>query len=454
MIKGKTKIELFDAKTGQRQYVHESSNMVTNAVNQLTNIMASTNQLLDERVFPISQKALGGIMLFDGDVEENVNNVFFPTNVHLTGYAGRVEGKGTLRGTYNTVESKETENSFVSVWDFDTSQANGNIKSVCLTSELSGESPLSYFLMVINQSIYNGQIAPSDLWYFIRYEGEYAIMFKIVNNVATFVKTRIPLLHHKVNDYAKHVPLKYETLFEVSTNTDPVLANYADDCRYYYDNGDGYIYVIKNKDTSSGDGILSYFTINYGDGSYNASAPQRVVVPGALFNGGFGCVNNGKYYVVASNAKGIYCINLKNTNDVSYTRVVREDADGGQNDRIGQLFTVCIPGGGVLFTIQYYTITSEPEVRCCILYEDGTVIAEDYAAPQQIVSVISNRYNAFNYNCYPYGIAQLQSRRDLKNYCFPSYYSSYLGTINNLPNMIQKNSTQTMKITYTLTDAE
>ena len=84
------------------------------------------------------------------------------------------------------------------------------------------------------------------------------------------------------------------------------------------------------------------------------------------------------------------------------------------------------------------------------MYEDGTVIYEGYAALQQTVSYTSNC------NCYPYGIAALQINNDdnNKHLCYVSYYSSYLGTINNLPNMIQKKSTQTMKITYTLTDAE
>ena len=453
MIKGKTKIELFDAKTGQRQYVHESSNMVTNAISQLTNVMAAANQRLDDCVFPISQNALGGIMLFDGDVEENVNNVFFPTNVHLTGYAGRVDGKGTLRGTYNTIESKETENSFTSVWDFDTSQANGNIKSVCLTSALSGQSPLSYFHRYVPDNMYNGQVNTYGRWYFVRYDGEYAIMYKLNNNVATFIKTRIPLLKHKINDGLTHIPLKYETLLEVSTNTDPVSGNYANGYQYYYDNGDGYIYVIMNRANDSGDGIFSYFTINYGDGSYNTSAPRRVVVPDAKF-GGYdynGVVNNGMYYVPSKDMKGVYRINLKNTNDVSYTRVVREDKDGGANDRIDEWRPIRIPGGGVIFSTSYYQITSSYENRGTILYEDGTVITEDYNTPQN-----GGTNYSYNCNCYPYGIVALQGRDDSysQQYCYPCYYSSYLGTINNLPSMITKKSTQTMKITYTLTDAE
>ena len=450
MIKGKTKIELFDAKTGQRQYVHESSNMVTNAISQLTNVMAAANRKLDDRVFPISQNALGGIMLFDGDVEENVNNVFFPTNVHLTGYAGRVDGKGTLRGTYNAVESKEAENSFTSVWDFDTSQANGNIKSVCLTSVLSGQSPLSYFQRRIDGSMYNGQVAPSEYWFFVRYDGEYAIMYKIKNKVATFVKTRIPLLKHKINDSQMHMPLKYETLLEVSTNTDPISANYANSPSNYYDNGDGYIYVITNRNNNSGSGIFSYFTINYGDGSYAVSSKQRVIVPDAKFSGYSGVVNNGMYYVPSYDMKGVYRINLKNTNDVSYTRVVRENEDGGTNDEISAWYPIRVLGGGVIFAIRYCITISSIESRGTILYEDGTVITEDYASPQ---------YGGTDYgsgcNCYPYGIVALQHWDDSsrRQYCYPSYYSSYLGTINNLPSMITKNSTQTMKITYTLTDA-
>ena len=159
-------------------------------------------------------------------------------------------------------------------------------------------------------------------------------MYKMANNMTTFVKTRIPLLYHKVNDCQSHIPLKYETLCQVSANTDPVSDMYAANPSCYYDGGDGYIYVIINRSNNSGNGIFSYFTINYGDGSYDASAPQRVVVPGALFGYFYGCVNHGMYYVPSYGRKGVYRINLKNTNDVSYTRVVRENADGGANDEI------------------------------------------------------------------------------------------------------------------------
>lgn len=89
MIKGHTKIELFDAQTGKRDKVYEKDNLVTNAVEYLIAWQTMMGRAMNESVFPIATNALGGIMLFDSTLEESVENIHFPSNAKLVGYGDR-----------------------------------------------------------------------------------------------------------------------------------------------------------------------------------------------------------------------------------------------------------------------------------------------------------------------------------------------------------------------------
>ena len=74
-MKGHMKIELFDAKTGKREEVHEDDNLVTNAVKYLLSYVNRLNRAPSNDVFPIATNSLGGGMLFDDTVEEAVVEV-------------------------------------------------------------------------------------------------------------------------------------------------------------------------------------------------------------------------------------------------------------------------------------------------------------------------------------------------------------------------------------------
>ena len=98
MVKGHVKIELFDHKTGKR-IVKEHENMLTNALAYRAGIDANDNLGLyssEYSLMPLGTKGLGGLFLFDGPLTEDVGNVHFPMDVHLTGCAGRGE-KGSRR---------------------------------------------------------------------------------------------------------------------------------------------------------------------------------------------------------------------------------------------------------------------------------------------------------------------------------------------------------------------
>jgi len=103
MIKGHTKIELFNARTGKKEQEYEKDNLVTNAVQELIAFQTMMGREMDNNVFPIAKKALGGIMLFDGKLTEDVNNTNFPTEAKLVGYAARdTNTSDPMRGSIKT----------------------------------------------------------------------------------------------------------------------------------------------------------------------------------------------------------------------------------------------------------------------------------------------------------------------------------------------------------------
>lgn len=151
MLKGKTTIELTDVNTGEKK-VYEDHNMVTNFAKYLfKNIGGLWNKaaFYDSNstsyagsYYPYRTNMLGGIMLFDSDIDpKDGETIFAPTDANMVGCAAyNFTSTNDVRGTYNSSESyyNSQENSMKYVYDFATNQANGTIKSVCLTSIQGG----------------------------------------------------------------------------------------------------------------------------------------------------------------------------------------------------------------------------------------------------------------------------------------------------------------------------
>ena len=113
-MKGKTEIILTNVETGKVR-VYEDENLITDALDKLININVAMNYALNSYVLPFATNALGGIMLFDGQLEEDKGNIHFPADAHLVGYAGQnVNTTDKYRGSYNAIESGKTMTGFVS----------------------------------------------------------------------------------------------------------------------------------------------------------------------------------------------------------------------------------------------------------------------------------------------------------------------------------------------------
>ena len=141
MIKGTTIIELTDVNTGEVEVVKEE-NMFTNALKILFgenphNVMTASNLNTWSTFY---KGSLGGVMLFNQQIEENEDTLIPPAGITCTAHAGNDTYGGALlsRGSLNLTESELLPDGFKQVWDFATSQGNGTIQSVCLSSYQGG----------------------------------------------------------------------------------------------------------------------------------------------------------------------------------------------------------------------------------------------------------------------------------------------------------------------------
>ncbi len=457
MIKGHTKIQLFNARSGKLEHQIEDDNLVTNALKYAMNIEAAGNQALDSWIFPIATKALGGLLMFDQTLEEDVENIYLPHDAHIVGYANTSTNTNNIRrGSYNAAESGPTDNGYVSTWDFGTSQANGVIRSVARTSVNAGGNPLAPTGAIrrVNTK-YNGFTASDTYWYPIRYEGEYVYMMKYNSTTHQMraARLRLPLLIHKVRDYAGFTENAEEvTSWDCECYYWQTQSGsyYYDHYRYgnvdaYWDDGNGRLYCFQNAEkdgNSSGTGAFSYFTINYGDESWEKSDWVRVELPNAALKSwsrSYVHFSGGYLYWLSYNGKSVYVIDMANPLNVRLVRIIPENSV----DYIEGFFRQGPRGGGVRFYV-YHLLTSGSYQRLAgLLYPDTVFYYDDVAFDW------NGDYNDQYYGL-PEKLAIPCNYYDRQVYI--SYRLDYLGTINNLPSPIEKNASQTMKVTYTLTD--
>ena len=435
MLKGHLEIVLKNEKTGEVEKYSED-NLVTNAFKY---ILGYSTQMVSENgsnitaygpynVLPIGKKALGGLFLFDGPLTENVENIHFPMNVHLTGFAGQtVNTTGLHAGSINKAESGPTDTGYVNVWDFSTSQANGTIASLALTNANAGNNPFRYEFVTGTSASYNGSgtvIALDDETgdVYLYYRGKIS-----KKRMITYViKTNTP---------------RYGQQEEVFDFAYPNNA-YGDwtVCNGY----DGYLYAIKIPYVSKkGTVTITIRKIKISDWSFDEEPEQTITISNITsintyeFSSNLAasaCISKGYLYFISYDRKTIYKVDMSNVVDVQSLTL--------DEKYIHYVFPKY--NGGIFAYLSYDGTTSTGSTTryyCCgIVYEDG-----DYCFDEEYKNTTS--YYTSSYTCY-------ESDRLYRavGTIYNAYTQAYLGTICNLSSPVVKTSAQSMKVTYTLTD--
>lgn len=150
-MQGKSIIQMINPFTQKVEEQFENKNLITNAISNAfkTSVLYKNKFYTDttinnyiKELTPLATKGLGGILLWDNTLTEDIDLVDAPMTVNNIGRAGGgYSGSNEYRGTLNTLESGIITNGYRNVWDFDTGKCNGQtIKALTLTHRNTGNN--------------------------------------------------------------------------------------------------------------------------------------------------------------------------------------------------------------------------------------------------------------------------------------------------------------------------
>lgn len=470
MLKGKTVIELTNVNTGQKE-VYEDTNLVTEAAFDILNVNID-GMLYDNTNFngssgedwllPIKKNIMGGILLYQNEIEEREDNIYAPMNNPLIGYASD-DVNNTLdvrRGSRNLTESKVVDGGFRFVWDFATSQANGTISAVCLSNTLAGrgtEYSNNYMVRIGNWSV-NAQATYSPDCYRDNKRSYIGEGYRL-EMTTHYNKTEAVLRKYK--DDHLHASLvdrpvtrivttpEEETVIEIGhypmhnyytggskDGTEESYTSSTDVRNYLYHGADGKWYGIIRRDNqrykyTSGDRdyyehvSYEWFMVTI-DGS--TATTRKIEAPSGIsdFNsiGMSGkwlmCVCNNNNYVYRIDTTNV--ANIEQVSDFTYTSANQ--------------YTYIVDDDVVING--WYFLNGEPKIRIRDTPEASSVAwGRSQMARYKTFAIREWMYHYYEYSLY----------KEL--YLF----TPYLATINNLGSPVIKTADKTMKITYTITES-
>lgn len=529
MVKGSVKIELKDENSGEVQtYTHD--NLITNAVQDIINVgmkIFDTSTINDyttsqtpsyngKKIFPVYKWVLGGILLFKENLVEDANNMSLPIDTYdfdlsdmdientneLIGYASNeyyYDASDIRNGQLNQIESKELtdENGNVTgyqfVWDFTTSEANGEINSVSLTSPVCGAKP--FITSTTTSSITNtisASVVVNDnkFRYAVDYDPETSILTCVYpeatvegETIADVIKRRkyfIPINKFSFNNqflqpelvseetikiptYTEYLEDETETAgtkskaraieimpaneLVVKINTSERFSVCCDEDNYYVvypyrwgavrEPGDVFgAVVIKKNDFTK----ISYWFNNsyeeyevdqYGNTTNAIESSSRFMNYISWYSGYCICYNK-RLYFYTTNTK-FYEVQIPNSNTSQAGGVFHKSRNPGTDSEIN--FGASMPRSAI-----YNNVIYNPRyMQAYKKFKSISSIAMGFLYNNEQYCYISD-----SGKCLTVSYAGVTTRLNF------GHIRQYLGTINNLEETVHKTSAQSMKITYTL----
>lgn len=483
-IKGKTVFELTDVNTGEVER-YEDCNMITNGLQEFLDPCGSWG------IYPFAKDSVrntsvrntltGGILLFDGTLDEDVTNTYANASLKMVGNGALGISNGTSvteLGSYNSAESGvQADGSIKYVYDFLTSQANGTIQSVCLTSKVGG------YMGYGNESqkrVYDAELRDTD------YQNNICKYTNFLKVGSDFYATC--MMYAVYNE---------DAVYAVDPNSIQAKDSGTVLGELHWTNT-GKIRINKYRLGVSSVGLTDYAYVNKLIESYDVAVPQDIL--------NYMSAGSGSYYVnnvapvADANKREIFIIFSKNTNSCdngNFFWIMKIDKDM----RVTSYKITNNTGYNIYKTTiradydrcNYYAIDND--YFWCWLQKNGSynLVGIKYADSTQIIETdvytssdleITKTYD----NMLEYGEISYSHNRDVFNtvrkkaltvngrlenssnykvlfadrkglylclYSSNSFYlvkdPRYLATINNLSESVVKTASKTMKITYILT---
>lgn len=446
MIHGKTKIELYNPNTKIKQIV-KSENTFQNSVlaHQFPMMPWLRQNPFNNGEWANSPivAMVGGLLLFKEPIQ--VGSVYMPAGNVMVGNAsnGIVNtGNPNELGSYNESESSLGDTSFTQVFDFTTSQANGNIACVCLTSKWGGyggygNSSLTGKSTTRRPDIYHEstnaktQMAENGRGYSFSYSNDIITVreYRLMSTVGTIFTGNYTSTTHDVSE----IPISGASGIMGLT------------WHYVGNNKFALVPVCRSYDVSTGN---SFYWWEY-------DCATDTITRKSFIN----------------SASDTISITASNYNDSSIPIFFRDGNMCIKNSQQNALLFFDTSNGALLYktTSNRYMPTGPVYAKYNVgMITNGLYIAQTRNANYYIIDVVkgtekpSNWYLTFDATqdtrvlCPTdydgQGLARFILDWANKNSSYIAPNPMYLATINNLDSYVTKTASQTMKVTYTLTE--
>lgn len=422
LFHGKTKIELYDVNTKIKKVIEHENTFQSSVIAAFLSSMGENKRTVTSFDW---HDIVGGIFLFDSAITAPAT--YMPSGVKMIGNGAYNVANNSLpneMGSYNAVESEFDTSHIMMVYDYNTSQANGHIESVCLTSRIGGQigyGNASGRKMDVNFN--------TDQVGHVSFGGNSCI---VNNKLYTFTLSGDTLTvtkeHRSISQGSVFRGLTSSVTIDLSS-TKPTGATLSADLVVFPLNN-GKIRIYSPFITSiAASGNVYYFDYDSSDDSVtlgtlaNSSAHtlqgDNVAVTFTP-DGYFATYDTDRYLQIFNVSTGIQVIDYRTETLMDWTRNGNYDFSPSDG-----LFVSYASKNGFMVDLTDYTVKPM-----------NMTASSDYA-------IRNLRYPS--HDALMFGTDDAVSL--IKN-------PLYLATINNLgADAVDKNATQTMKVTYTLTPA-
>ena len=408
-VKGTTKIELYNPTTRIKKVYRDENTFQSAMVAKYMRGLGQAGIRLDTYSWT---NILGGLFLFRDQITEGTQ--YMPKGNKMVGngsYLVTNAGNPPELGTFNEIESSASVSAITQVYDFATNQANGNINCVCLTSRTGGHigyGNASGTKFPTLKSFYDGMGTQGvGSAHAMRNNYKYECTYDLP--ILTVKKTYIPITVGSIK-----AGLSDNITFDLTDYGMPDGQNIG----YFCQDGQ-YLYFVDSNRANAGAGS----TVTY----YKLDLDTDTLSTGTFTNSSTATVTGWYGFSVAHGLAFISSNNGVQVFDLSTSVLVKSNIGG---------YGYPYAGGLIILNIGNYPY-----------FYDTT---NDTIYPTNGAFVLS--YNT-GYNQWYEATMDIIYNRQYNEGAPVTSNPLYLATINNLDSQVTKTAAQTMKVTYTLTEA-
>ena len=466
-LHGKTTIELHDIKRNIKQIIRSENTFQASALADYFQTFGEEDSnpfrsgAFDSK--DLWKNAVGGIFLLKNP--ETVGNKFMSAGNKMVGngaYGISNNAAPTELGSYNSIESSESGDAITQVYDFTTAQANDRICCVCLTSRVggyigygnrSGQYHASRSFGLYSNQNYRGVVSANVGSAF----GDWIITpsSDYSDGKIKIIKTRRSLITGSVfNGYSKTVEFDLSTVGD-AYNLSGTTKDYP--CDKVFDVGNGIFRWIPRMSSKSvaPNGTVYYYEFDavnetLTQKSFTNSSSTTLLVSNesvecthVYFLGNYAICLNGEPVSNSGNIAEVF-----NVNTSVHMKTINLNTLYGMQSGVAFRRHYCNVLGDGLFMFHG---GSGANAQISYMYD----IEADTLSPTNVNSTGAESFSFVQNPSLNKGALDKQaaSVNSSTNNAGIIHNPLYLATINNLDPYVTKTAAQTMKVTYTLTEA-